>query len=425
MSSGYPSVLEVQPDTRASSLLVGGLRRGALLVFLPVFVAGQAIAWLTYAVSGWYRPWSWFKIGIAETLASVRVGFLSTVSAQGGPLTPGAGDHAALRLAVGALFVAVVVLAFRAGREQARGLERRPVAAAIAGTLSGLGFAIPMVLVALPVTLGFPQFQIEHLEPVIWEAFVLSLVVGGACGAIGGLAAACAAVEERDPWGPRLIDAARGGFTAFWWGLALAFAGSLVLAVLAPGATAAYARFVDRSGGSGAALVVQHALLLPNQSSMILDTAMGAPTTLTVGNTTVVELTLTGARAIGPAGEVVTAFIKAGSQEAHFPAWYRAFVLVPAVATVSGGRTVGGGAGGRPEAAARGALAGVVYALLCAIASWFAAIVLPVFASTIGGSVRVGTDPIATFLVASVWGVLGGVAGAALWSPRSATPRPR
>ena len=73
MSAGFPTTLEVPPDTRSVALLRSGVRRGFVLVFLPVFVAGQAIAWLTYAVSGWYRPWSWFKIGLAETLASVRV----------------------------------------------------------------------------------------------------------------------------------------------------------------------------------------------------------------------------------------------------------------------------------------------------------------------------------------------------------------
>ncbi len=336
MSAGDPSLGEVRRGARADPLLLSGLLRGALLVFLPVFVAGQAIAWLTYAVSGWYRPWSWFKIGIAETLASVRVGFVATSLV---PAETPVSTADVFALCVGALAIAVVVLSFRAGREQARDRERRPVAAALAGSLPGLGFALPMALVALPVTLGFPQFQIDHLEPVIWQSFVLPLVVGGVCGAIGGLAAARGVVEERGRWGPRMIAAARCGLTAFGWGLALAFAGFLALAALEPGATAAYARFVDRSGGSGAALVVQHALLLPNQSSMILDTAMGVPTTIRVGDMTVVEVTMTGVRAIGAPGAAVAGLVHAGSQEADFPAWYRAFVLAPAAATVIGGRT--------------------------------------------------------------------------------------
>jgi hypothetical protein len=413
---------DARTDPRPIALLLSGLVRGALLVFLPVFVAGQAIAWLTYAVSGWYRPWSWFKIGIAETLASVRVGFVSTSFAPAkGAVSTSTTDVFAL--CVGALALAVVVLAFRAGREQARGLERRPFAAAIAGSLPGLGFAFPMVVVALPVTLGFPQFQIDHLEPVIWQAFVLPLVVGGVCGAVGGLAAARPALDDREPWGPRLAAAAHGGFTAVWWALALAFGGFLAVAALQPGPTAAYARFVDRTGGSGAALVVQHALLLPNQSSMILDTAMGAPTTIEIADATLVRVTITGVDAIGTEGAAVAGLVHAGTDHADFPPWYRAFVLVPAAATVVGGRTAGGAARGRREATARGALAGVVYAALVAIAAWFAAIVLPVFASTIGGSVRLGTDPVRAGLIALLWGAVGSTVGAL--SARAVRPRPR
>jgi len=412
MSVAAASRIEAAPDTRPGALLLSGLRRGAVLVFLPVFVAGQAIAWLTYAVSGWYRPWSWFKIGVAETLASVRVGFMTSFRAHGSLFTPDTSDSAALQLAVGALFIAVVVLAFRAGREQAGGLEGRPGAAALAGAAPGLGLAIPMVLFAIPVTLGFPQFGIDHLEPVLWQALVLPLIVGGVCGAVGGAAAARATIEDREPWGARLVAAARGGFTALWWALALAFAGFLVVAVLRPGSTSAYARFVGRTGGSGATLVVQHALLLPNQSSMILDTSMGAPTTIALGDTTIVRLSITGVDAIGKEGGAVAGIVGAGSSQANFPTWYWAFLLVPATATVIGGRTAGGGARGRREAAARGALAGVAYAALCTISAWFAAIVLPVFAATIGGSVRLGTDPIGTAFAAAVWGIIGSTIGA-------------
>jgi hypothetical protein len=83
----------------------------------------------------------------------------------------------------------------------------------------------------------------------------------------------------------------------------------------------------------------------------------------------------------------------------------------------------GGAARARWEAAARGALAGVVYAALVAIAAWFAAIVLPVFASTIGGSVRLGAGPVRTGLIALLWGVVGSTLGAL--SARAVRPRPR
>ena len=411
MSAGYPTRIEVPPDTRSTALLLSGIRRGVVLVFLPVFVAGQAIAWLTYAVSGWYRPWSWFKIGLAETLASVRVTFVARRVATSAPIGRAPQAGSVLEIAIGALVVAVVVLAFRAGREQARGLEGRPLAAATAGAAPGLGFAVPMALIAPFVTLGFPQFGIYHLQPVLWQALVLPLAMCGGCGAIGGLSAAREAIEGRGRWGVRWVGAARGGFAAFWWGLALAFAGFLAVAVLEPGATGAYARFVDRSGGSGAAIVVQHALLLPNQSAMILATSMGVPTTLDVGATTVARLTLSGIRMDGNIGAGLAALVGAPTTTATFPGWYLVFLAIPAAASLIGGRTAGRAAGGRPEAAIRGALAGVVYAVLCGVTAWAAAIVLPPWSGILGGSLRLGVDPRITTLVALVWGAIGGAIG--------------
>ncbi|TMK60730.1 MAG: hypothetical protein E6G54_01490 [Actinobacteria bacterium] len=420
MSAGFPAASEIPADTRPTALLRSGVGRGALLVFLPVFAAGQAIAWLTYAVSGWYRPWSWFKIGLAETLASVRVTF--TARSPGGParIGPASQTGSVLEVAIGALAIAVVVLAFRAGREQARGLEERPLAAAIVGAGPSAGFAVPMALIAPFVTLGFPQFGIDHLRPVWWEALVLPLVVSAACGAIGGLSAAHSALEAWGRWGSRSVGAARGGFTGFWWGLALAFAGFLVLAVSEPGATGAYARFVDRSGGSGAALVVQHALLVPNQSTTILATSMGVPTTLDVGATTVARLNLSGIHMEGNIGAGLASLVGAPSTTAGFPVWYLAFLAIPVAASLIGGRTAGRAAGGRPEAALRGALAGAVYAVLCGVASWAAAVVLPPWSAILGGSLRLGVDPASTTLVALLWGVVGGTIGSTVMERDSA-----
>ena len=189
----------------------------------------------------------------------------------------------------------------------------------------------------------------------------------------------------------------------------------LELAVLEPGATGAYARFVDRSSGSGAALLVQHALLLPNQFGMMLATSMGIPTSLDVGATTVVRLTISGIHPEGNVGAGLAALVGAPSTAAAFPVWYLAFLAIPAAATVIGGRSAGRAAGGRPEAALRGALAGVVYAVLCGVASWAATIVLPPWSAILGGSLRLGVDPASTMLVALLWGVVGGAIGSTSW----------
>ncbi len=415
MSAGWPQKQELPPDTRPNALLLSGLGRGALIVFLPVFIAGQAIAWLTYAVSHWYRPWSWFKIGLAETLSSVRVTFTTTHVVRGVSIFGGVGaaTEAVLQVAIGALTVAVVVLAFRAGREQGKGLERRPRAAALAGSAVGLGFAIPMVVAALPVTLTLPQFEVRSLQPVLWQAFVFPLVVGGIVGGAGGLAAARTIVEA-SPWGDRLVRAVRGGFLAFWFALALAFLGFLVIAVFEPGPTGAYARYVDREKGSGAVVVVQHALLLPNQSVTILATSMGSPTTIAVGNRVGARITLGGVEPAGIIGAAFALFVGSPKSGVDFPTWFLGLLLVPSAATILGGRRAGTRAGSTGEALVRGGIGGVCYAMLCGVGAWAATIVLPPWAGFLGGSLSLGASPGRTAALALVWGIAGGFVGALL-----------
>ena len=410
MSVGGLTRSEAPVDTRPTALILGGLRRGALLVFLPVFAAGQAIAWLTYAASGLFQPWSWFKIGLAQTLASVRV-----------PFEAAGAEGASLQIAIGALTVVVLVLGFRAGREQARGLEGRPTTAARAGTLIGFGFAIPMFAAALPVTLDLPLFDIEGLRPVLWLAFAIPLAVGAATGAAGGLDAAADRLEHGSTWTARAYASARGGALAFWWGTLFAFVGFLVVAAASPGPTGAYARFVTENGGIGPATVLEHAALVPNQSVLVLSTAMGATTTLSLGDEPAVEVRLSGVRAVEPVGAFLTAYTGAASDRASFPRWFAGFLLIPAVATISGGRSAGLGGGGVSERCVRGALAGVVYAVLCAIAAWAATLVVPAVARLTGASLRLGPSVAVTFALALVWGVVGGALGGSL-APRLVWP---
>jgi hypothetical protein len=422
MSAPEDAGTQEAPATAPGDVVVSGLRRGALIVFLPVFVAGQALAWLTYAASRWYHPYSWFKIGLAESLSSVRVPF--TASADTG--VPGPGAPGKLVLATGALTIAVLVLAYRAGREQARSFERRPAAAALAGSSIAPGVAIPMLLIAFPITLGFPQFGIERLEPSLWQAFVWPLVVSGAAGAAGGAAVARDALEERV--GARLIAAVIGGGTALWWGIVGAFLAVLLVAAISPGPTGAYARFVSRTGGSGAATVIEHASLLPNQSALVLAMAMGAHATIAVGGEPAVVLSRAGVDATQGAGVLLAAYTGAQGNAATFPGWFWAFLLVPLVATVLGGRAAAGHERSPGERAVRGAAGGVVFAVLCVIAAWASGIEVPAWAELTNGGATLGVPLVTTGALALAWGVLGGALGAVLpWPQRlsagSAPPR--
>jgi len=399
---------EAPPDIRPSALLLAGMRRGALLVFLPVALAGQGFAWLGYTISGAYRPFSWLKIGFAYALGSVRVPFAATVD---DPAGGAAATTEPFVVAIGALTVAVVVLAFRAGGEQAGGLEDRPFAAAAAGAAVGIGFAVPSFLIAFPVRLSFPNLTVDLVRPELWAALVVPLVLVGVTGATGGIAAAHDHLRS-SAWGVRVAAAARGGFAALWWGLALAFIGFLALAAVETNATRAYGRAVDAAGAAGAIAVVHHALLLPNQSAMILSVSMGAPVELAGGGNGA-TIALTGIDRVGD-GTLLLGFVGMVEPHVDLPAWYLLFALVPLAATVIGGRRAGEGARSPRERAASGALAGVVYAVLAVVAAWAATVVLPALTPLFGGPPHLGPDLERTFLLALAWGVLGGMIGALL-----------
>lgn len=395
---------EAPPDIRPGALLRGGLSRGSLLVLLPLVLAAQAFAWLAYAISGVYSPWSWIKIGLAYALASARVPFDVTAQTNA---TLGASDVATsqLVLALGALTVLALVLAFRAGAAQARGLEKRPARAAMAGALIAPGFALPLWASAFLVVLRFPNLDVDRLAPDPWAALYLPLAVAGVAGAIGGLWAARAALEARGGWRATCAGAAHAGATTLAWGLALSFLGFLLLAAVQLDQTRAYGRFVG-SGNGGAVALVHHALVLPNQSAMMLSTSMGVPTDLSIGKSTL-KITMDGIRDR-------RTLLFTGTVD--FPAWFWGFVLVPAAAASLGGRAAANDVKTRREALVRAALGGVVFAALAGVTAWAAAVEIPILAA-FDARLTVGNDPWMTAWFALPFGVLGGLAGA-WWARR-------
>jgi hypothetical protein len=100
------------------------------------------------------------------------------------------------------------------------------------------------------------------------------------------------------------------------------------------------------------------------------------------------------------------------------PPGYLAFLLVPAIATIVGGRwtgSVSGRSGAAP--AAVGAAAGVVFAVVMLFAIVASSITLTYGADTDaarrGGHLWIGPDPVTGTLVALAWGVIGGAIGGA------------
>ena len=420
MTSGGPTPT-VPTDVRPLTLVLGGLRRGALLVFVPVYVIGQLLAVCAGIVTGWYGLSSWVRIGLAESLTSVRVAFDATATSGGTSQSAGQ-----LVLATGALTIAVLVLAFRAGRAHAAGLEERPLAAAAAGSAVGLGFALPTFATSFAATVVIDRFGIDRLQPVRWQAFALSLIVAGAAAAAGALARARQGVDERI--GERVVAAVAAGAAAFWWGLVLAFIAALVTAALSPTQVGTYARILDRGGAVGAAAIIQQALLVPNGSVLVLATSMGATTTVAVGADGAIAVTREGVHANGAAGQFVAAVLGAnGTEIARFPWWFAGWLLVPLAATVIGGRIAAAGIARRSERVARGAASGLVYAALCAIAVWGASITIPGWGVGRSEVVTLGASPVIAGALALVWGLVGGAIGGAIpWPPAlSRRERPR
>lgn len=392
---------EPPPDIRPGALLRHGLSRGALLVLLPVVLAAQAIAWLAYAVSGIYRPWSWLKIGLAYALGSVRVPFDVVAQADGTVV------DSRLVVAFGALTILVLVLAYRAGAMQGRGLEDRPSRAAMAGALIAPGFALPLWAASFLVVLRFPNLDVDRLAPDPVLALVLPLVATGVAGGVGGLFAARAALDARGGWRATCAGAARTAGTMLAWGLALAFLAFLLLAAVHLDQTRAYARFVG-SGTGGAVAVLHHALLLPNQSAMLLGVFAGSPAEVAIGRAAV-EIGFD--RITDPRGILFLGGV-------DFPDWFVAFVSVPFAAAFLGGRAAATDVK-RREALTRAVLGGLGLAALGGLTAWAASIEIPILAA-FDASLTLGNDPWRTALVLLPFGLVGGAAGA-WWSTR--TPR--
>jgi hypothetical protein len=379
---------------------------GGLLAFVASALAGQLVAlaeWIAGARA--YGARLPMKLGWLYLVSFHRVGIqLTSTRPFGGAPAPPAGTYVyTLRIAVLAGTILAGALLYRAGRATAR---RAGGGAWWVGVAVAPGYAAPILLGSLIVTLRFPDAGLVSVRPVVWEALVFPLAFAAAVGAAGGVSTVSLTGRVA-----RFRSWLRAGWRMFASAIVLAFVGFVVLAGVRPDVSGAYLRWIAHEGQVGATVATHHLIMLPDQSVWILAPAMGGCDSFFEGTsqtTTLCFRTLT----VRPG---VSELVFGPSGKKTLPPAFLFFVLVPAIATVAGSarsthsRSVFGNV-------VNGIASGVAFAAFV----WLAAIVSRI--SLVGPATETllgfGPEPTQTGLLALVWGIVGGAIGAALLAMR-------
>lgn len=393
----------------------------------PLAVGGGALAFgcvalaaLAIGVSEWLAAGRPFGLRLPWKLAGLYVGAFhgAAVRALGtGPLGIGADGtmsvvDATTETTLRVTFLLGTALAacalWWAGRAVARaaggGVGRRLLwGAAVAPVYSLLVFGV-----SLAVELRFPSAGITDVRIVAWEALTRSLAVAAVAGAVGGFASCRETLEPSEPWAARALAWITGGWRMFVALMVLSLAGFLVLAAVQTGASTSYVRSLSGIGRAGAIVAGHHVLLLPDQALLMAVPAMGG--CLELGETGSEPTTLCPRELTVRPGWGDLLFADRSSDILPLSPALLLFLLVPALATVWGGRAAAMGAGSAGERALRGAGAGLVFAALTATGVAVSA----VSASRAGLELRLGAEVGRTALVGLAWGLIGGVLGASL-----------
>ena len=401
---------------KAGLIAFGLVALSAQLVPVAIDVFGGGLAMSTAVRLGWLYELAFHRVGV-------------DVAGTGG-----ASGRASFAFLTGTAFALWVL--FRAGRVAADrsgcGLRARWLSGAAVGPVYALPIVIGTMLVHLRLDTGGGFLpETVRLHGVVWEAFAFPALLGIAAGGAGGVIGAL-------PYGSRARASLVGGWLALVGALGLAVIGVLLLAAARPQGSAEYARVVSANGSRVALLLLgHHALLLPDQSFLVLAPAMGGCTQL-AGSSATIPLLCPGRLPVLESTVVLDDIARVGgpssasagsSPTRAMPAGYAAFILVPALAALAGGWYAGVGTSGRStlrEALARGVGAGVVFAVLVGVGSWMAGASLSLLAAdgSTTTSLTIGPRPWLTGLLALPWGVTGGALGASIRRQDEGTPKP-
>jgi hypothetical protein len=430
---------EPAPPRRGRSALAAGwetaLARGGL-AFAIMALLGQAAGLAVYVVERRYLSGGtaarlgWFYFGWFHHVSATASLRSSTLDVAGVPVRLSAN----LGVALLAMTLIAGFLLFRGGRAVAERAGGGILARTLHGAKVAPAYAAPSFVLSLLVRGTVRVPALEHLggyvqvRSSVLQSLVFPLLIAAVAGAAGGYFSGIAGIEHLET-GPRwqrgLAGALAGGVRMLALGLVLSFAGLLVLAVGEPDATKAYFDTVTRgSAAETTVLIGHHVLVLPNQSMWVLVPAMGGCDDVWGSGRSSAFLCYWKF----PKGVSVSADLLGGIHATTpfgtAPPAYFLFLFVPLLSVLGGGKAAAerSDARGPREAVAVGAAAGAVFAVLVAGAALLSSLSMGLSASyremSSGGTVRVGPAVIAGGLLALVWGVLGGAAGA-WWRARA------
>jgi len=424
----------------------GGLRhlgealaRGAA-AFVVLAAIGQALAFGARIVAG-TGP----SVATTAKIGAMYVGAFNHVAieihvADDASMVGGSGSTS---VSIGVALLAVTAfglwLVFRSGRSVAQRAggtvpRRMLLGAAVAPAYAALVFALAL-LVEVRTSLRIGGFSSPDLRVSLsaWQALVLPFCLAAAAGASGGVASALGSAEATVR-----LRAARaaiaGGWRMFVLGVVLSIGGLFVagvaqaddaVAFLTP-STASYWRAVFDRPDVGVAAFSHHVAVLPNEAMWTLVPAMGGCDVIRgdIDADLLCYGRFAGLQAPSSDNGLLLPVGDDGLPSEQLPDLYLAFLLVPALATLLGGRH----AAAASERAGRnglsiGAASGLVFAALVAAGSLLSTVVITYGAAGGGnaGWVLFGPDVLTGTALAVGWGCVGGAVGAATTS-RVRTP---
>ena len=250
----------------------------------------------------------------------------------------------------------------------------------------------------------------------MWQAFVYPALLGAVAGAAGGALGILRADARISVW---LI----GGWRMLLAALGLAAVGILLLAAVRPQGLATYTRVVSANGARSALLLVgHHALVLPNQSFLVVAPSMGGCTSLS-GPGGTAPLVCPGTLPAPDDPALVPSVARADDAPAPDPPTRRCRLATGRSCWCRRSRPSARVAGRDGRGAAAPAAVSVryvapapvsVFAVLVGAGTWMASVDvgLTLNATSTSASFALGANPLETALLALAWGVIGGALGA-------------